>query len=134
MKPLGLLIFIIVLFGLAGCADEKAVRLGPQEWNDLQFIVEARPTPIRAGMTEFIVIASRESYKPGVGLIVSMRVDENAEWTQAIQDGYTGVYRRAVRVNNPETDVLAVHARKSKKADDEKEGETTLYFPLNVKQ
>ena len=65
---------------------------------------------------------------------MSLRVDEKAEWTQAIQDGYTGVYRRAVRVNNPLTDILAVRVRKSKIENEGDENETILYFPLSQKQ
>ena len=96
------------------------------------FFVETRPSPVRAGMNEFIVIASRDVYKPGVGLIVTIRVDENTEPRQAIQDGFTGVYRRAVMVMNPQVDVLTVHVRRDKKhLSEEKENETTLYFSLN---
>ena len=129
-------ILVLALLTVSGCADEQAVLLGPQQWQDLEFVVETRPSPIRAGMNEFVVIASREVYKPGIGLIVDIRVNEKLAWRQAIQDGFTGVYRRAVRVNNPQTDVLAVHVRrdkKSQKESKEKEVETTLYFPLNQK-
>lgn len=116
---------VFLLAGFAGCGDEQAVRLGPQEWEGLQFIVESRPSPIRVGMNEFIVIASRDEYKPGVGLVVSLRVSEEDRWRQAIQDGFTGVYRRAVQVADPQRDVLTVHVRKGEGA------ETTLSFPLN---
>ncbi|WP_455216669.1 hypothetical protein [Kaarinaea lacus] len=132
-RPVLPALFFVVLF-LAGCGSEQAISLGPQNWSDLEFIVEARPTPIRSGMTEFIVIASREKVKPGTGIVVSLRLDEKAEWTQAIQDGFTGVYRRAVRVNNPLTDILAVHVRKVVQGNNGNEGETILYFPLNQKQ
>ena len=125
---------IMLLLAVSGCADEKAIRLGPQQWQDLEFFVETRPSPVRRGMNEFIVIASRDVYKPGVGLIVTMRVDEKIEPRQAIQDGFTGVYRRAVLVKNPQTDVLAVHVRRDKKNQSkDKENETTLYFSLNQK-
>lgn len=134
MRWLGFLVLIAISSGLTGCSDNQAVRLKPQNWNDLEFIVETRPTPVRAGMNEFIVIASREKVKPGVGIIVSLRVDEKVEWKQAIQDGYTGVYRRAIRVNNPQTDILAVQVRKAKNVNEGEEEETILYFPLNQKQ
>jgi len=132
MKRFGFLaLFILVLFG---CADEQAVLLGPQQWQDLEFFVETRPSPIRVGMNEIIVIASRDVYKPGIGLIVTIRTDEKIAWRQAIQDGYTGVYRRAIRINHPRTDVLAVHVRRDKKSQREnKENETVLYFPLDQK-
>lgn len=110
---------------LSACGDEQAVRLGPQQWQELQFVVETRPSPIRVGMNEFIVIASREVYKPGVGLVVDLRIGEQGEWHQAIQDGFTGVYRRAIRVDDPQHDVLVVHVRRGE------EEETTLRFPLN---
>lgn len=112
---------------LLACGDEQAVRLGPQQWEGITFIVESRPSPIRVGMNEFIVIATREHSKPGVGLVVSLRADPQDDWHQAIQDGFTGVYRRAVRVSDPQTESLAVHLRRGHEA------ETTLYFPLAPK-
>lgn len=133
MKRFGSFLLFIVSLLLVACADEQAVRMGPQAWHDLQIVVEARPSPVRVGMNEFIVIASREQYKPVVDLIVTIRADEKTDWRQAIQDGYTGVYRRAVRINNPETDVLAVHVRKTKSDNKGAENETILYFPLSQK-
>jgi hypothetical protein len=119
----------VLAAGLFGCSDKGAVVLGPQQWEDLELRVEARPSPIRVGMNEFIVIASREVYKPGVGLIVDIRASEQAEWRQAIQDGFTGVYRRAVQVDDPQTQSLSVHVRRSDNENDE----TVLTFPLNQK-
>lgn len=111
---------------LSGCADGQAVILGPQQWQDLEFRVEVRPSPPVVGMNEFIVIASREVYKPGVGLVINIRVGEQAEWRQAIQDGFTGVYRRAVRVDDPLTQSLSVQVIRAETKD-----ETMLSFPLN---
>jgi len=116
---------LVVLSGLLlACAGDEAVLLGPQAWDEASFIVESRPSPIRRGMTEFIVIATRGKSRPGVGFVVSLRASEDREWRQAIQDGYTGVYRRAVWVEEPLGGRLAVHVKK-------KDGtETTLYFPF----
>jgi hypothetical protein len=119
---------LVILF--TACGSDEVVRLGPQYWNDLQIVVETRPPRIRAGMNEFIVIASRERNKPGVGLVVSIRAEEKGEWRQAIQDGYTGVYRRAVKVSDPHNDVLSVHIRNTKASSEEEEAETILQFPL----
>jgi len=127
------LFFIILSAGLlSACSNERSVILGPQQWQDLNFRVEARPSPPRVGMNEFIVIASHGKYKPGVGLVVMLRVGENEEWRQAIQDGYTGVYRRAAKVDDPATQSLSVHVRRVK--GDNKDDETVLSFPLNQKQ
>lgn len=131
MKGLVYRLLYIVVPLLAGCGGDNVLTLGPQNWNELQFIVEARPTPVRTGMNEFIVIATREKGLPGYELIVSIRADEKAEWRQAIQDGYTGVYRRAIRVNDPLSDVLAVNVRYTKKENHAGESETILYFPLS---
>jgi hypothetical protein len=127
IKVAGLLLLLPVV--LSACTDKAALRLGPQYWQEIQFVVETRPTPVQAGMNEFIVIATREQGKPGVGLIVELRIGEQSAWTQAIQDGYTGVYRRAIAVQDPQRDVLAVHVRPAKTAAGAAT-ETTLYFPL----
>jgi len=123
-------LFLIAVFMglLTACADEQSVILGPQYWEEFGFKVETRPSPLRVGMNEFIVIASRDEYKPGVGLVVMMRVSESDKWRQGIQDGFTGVYRRAVNVDDPATQSLTVHIRRSKG-----EEETMLVFPLNQK-
>ncbi len=127
------LFFMTVFTGLlSACSNEELFILGPQHWQDLGFRVEIRPSPPRVGMNEFIVIASREEYKPGVGLMVMLRVSENDEWRQAIQDGFTGVYRRAVNVDDPVTQSLSVHVRRVK--GDNEGDETVLLFPLNQKQ
>lgn len=120
-------LFIMLLVTvLPGCGDGVMVVLGPQQWQDLEFRVEVHPSPPRAGMTEFVVIASREVYKPGVGLVVEIRVDEDGKWVQAIQDGFTGVYRRAVNVSDPLTQSLHVKVRRTNKDE-----HTLLSFPLN---
>ncbi len=125
MRAMGILLLASLLLA---CADDNAVLLGPQEWDETRFIVESRPSPITRGMTEFIVIATQGSARPGVGYVISLRASEGREWRQAIQDGYTGVYRRAVWVEDPEGGRLAVNIRKAGEKGDEKE--TTLYFPF----
>ena len=120
------LAIVLLAMLLPGCGDGTMVILGPQQWQDLEFRVEVHPSPPRKGMTEFVVIASREVYKPGVGLVVDIRVGEKEKWVQAIQDGFTGVYRRAAYVADPQTQSLLVQVRRTNK--DEK---TLLSFPLN---
>ena len=111
---------------LIACADKNAVTLGPQQWENLTFRIETRPSPLRVGMNEFIVIANRDGSFPGVDLVIMLRVGEEGNWRQAIQDGFSGVYRRSVQVDDPLTQSLSVHVRRSKL-----EGETLLSFPLN---
>lgn len=120
------LIAILFVVMLPGCGDGTMLVLGPQQWQDLEFRVEVHPSPPRKGMTEFVVIASREVYKPGVGLVVEIRVGEEEKWIQAIQDGFTGVYRRAAYVADPQTQSLLVQVRRTNKDEG-----TLLSFPLN---
>ena len=122
------LCLVLLALMLSGCADDKAVVLGPQQWEDLVFKIETRPSPLRVGMNEFIVIASWDEYKPGVDLVVDLKVGKNGQWRQAIQDGFTGVYRRAVQVDDPQTQTLTVRVNRTRKDDG-----TVMYFPLNQK-
>lgn len=135
MKYPALIALSAMLLLVSSCGDGKVVRLGPKTWGDIDFVVEPRPSPPRVGMNEFIVIASRDNYKPVVDLVVSLRVDKNAEWHQVIQDGFTGVYRGAIHVNDPQNGVLQVQIRKINKELErigkKEEKDTVLYFPLN---
>jgi hypothetical protein len=121
-----------------GCGGGKAVLLGPKTWKGIVFTVEPRPFPLRVGMNEFILIANRNGKKPVVDLVVSYRVDKNSDWQQAIQDGFSGVYRRAIHVGDPKNGVLEVQIRKINKEAEYKgidqEIDTVLHFPLNQKQ
>jgi hypothetical protein len=125
LEPVPKLLLILVPLLLLACTTKEDVRLGPQVWNGVSFIVESRPSPIRQGMNEFIVIASKDNVRPGVDLVISMRTNDQDKWRQAIQDGFSGVYRRAVLVRDPQNDVLQVHIRQSKAKE-----ETVLHFPL----
>ena len=125
-QKINYLFVIFMIAMLPACGDGTMVVLGPQQWQDLEFRVEVHPSPPRAGMTEFVVIASREVYKPGVGLIVEIRVGEDEKWIQAIQDGFTGVYRRAAYVTDPQTQSLLVQVRRTNKDE-----QTLLSFPLS---
>jgi len=115
-----LLIVLTSIISCSGNAPESPV----QNWEDLSFRIETRPDFISKGMMEFLVIANRAHKKPASGMIISLRMGETGKWIQAIEDGNVGVYRRAVRVNDPATDVLYVHIER-------KEQEGILKFPLN---
>lgn len=108
------LITIIFAFILAACSGEAA-RLQPQEFDGNIYQIEARPGPtVLKGMNEFLVIVSNDRGQPVSDLIISLRVDDSKDWIQTIQDGQVGVYRRAIEVTDPQTEVLKVHVRKGK--------------------
>jgi hypothetical protein len=97
--------------------------LPPQSWADVQIEVQTRPSQAIAGMNEFIIIATREKRKVANNLLISLRINENGQWHQAIQDGHVGAYRKAMLVKNPQEDVLFVRIDY-----DDREG--ILAFPL----
>ncbi len=120
---LRVLLVSLTLALLTACAGE-VVTSPTQQWKDMSFRIETRPPTIKPGMIEFLVIANRGERKRAHDLLVSLRIGEQGRWTQAIQDGAVGVYRRALRVNDPASDVLNVYIRY-------KNEETILKFPLD---
>lgn len=125
MKKIILALLILIL---AGCGGDIPTT-PPQKWGEYSFRLESRPPVVVKGMNEFLLIGNYGERKRAVDLIVSFRVGPTGKWNQAIQDGHTGVYRRAMKVINPDSDVLYVHV---KKKNEEKEIEEKVFqFPLN---
>ncbi len=108
---------------LSACSSQQANFLPSQKWQDYVVQVELRPPVPRPGMSEFLVVVTQGNNLPVFDLIVSLRVGEQQRWRQSIQDGRTGVYRRAVAVRDPRSDVLEVKLQ-------QKEKQTVLRFPL----
>ncbi len=119
------LIFIVVTVLLTACSGEDPrYVIEPLRWGDVVVKVEPRPAPVRVGMNEFLVLATTERGRPVSDMIVSLRADSRLKWEQGIQDGHSGVYRRAIGV--PEgADKLYVQLRKIRV----EEGKI-LVFPL----
>lgn len=91
---------------LTACGAES--RLPTQVWQDVTVGLETRPAPVVQGMNEFLVSAVRASGAAEYNLLVFIRMDEEQPWVQAIQDGHTGVFRRAVAVRGAAPHVLRV--------------------------
>lgn len=70
--------------------------------------IETHPNPPLAGMSEIVVIVTGPHGRPAGDLIVSLRGHDSAPWTQAIQDGFIGVYRRAVDIGDKAEAVVQV--------------------------
>jgi len=119
----------LTVFLLTACMGD--IPMSPtQQWDGLDFRLETRPPYITQGMMEFLVIANRPGRKPASGMIIDLRVGPTGRWVQAIEDGNVGVYRRAIKVNDPKTDIMYVHIRrKDKDKNEDKEG--LLEFPLD---
>lgn len=111
------LLLLVSMLLLSACTPETSYRLGPQMWNDIQFVVETRPSPPSAGMVEFLVIATNPDRTHAYDMIVSLRTNKNGKWKQAIQDGHVGVYRRALPIKDVQQDRLYVHIKKKRGAE-----------------
>ena len=117
---IGLLLGFVLL--LQGCSDDGAPRRQPQHWQDLEIVLESRPLQVRRGMNEFLIIATTARGLPGQDMVVSLRMTDGDEWYQTIQDGHSGVFRRAIRVRNGQ-DTIQVQLRRGGE-------QTVLEFPL----
>lgn len=118
-------LFFLISTVLAACTGGKGEAVLPvQHWGEVSVEVEFRPAPLRAGMNEFIVVATHADRTRAHDMIVALRSDPDAVWQQAIQDGKTGVYRRAVPLRVGEQ---TLYVRLSRSLE-----ETVLEFPVRV--
>ncbi len=116
-------IWLLTVALLVACGNGRGT-LPAQKWGENIVQVEVRPSTPRVGMNEFLVVVSDARRRPVHDLIVSLRAGDDQKWRQAIQDGRTGVYRRAVRVDDPRTQILQVKLQR-------RNGEETLLrFPI----
>jgi len=116
----------LIITLLLSCWQGSAYILVPQHWNDTEFLVEIRPGAPTRGMNEFVIVATDVKGVPGYEYVVSIRMNEEDKWQQMIQDGHSGVYRRAIAVDDPENGVLSVQLKHKRDADKQ----TGLNFPL----
>jgi hypothetical protein len=121
------LVVWVVLTAINGCGKGDAYILVPQQWDDVEFVVEIRPGAPRVGMNEFVVIATHSSGVPGYQYVLSIKMNSDERWVQMIQDGHSGVYRRAIAVKDPANGILNVQIRYQK----DKDKNTNLDFPLS---
>lgn len=123
-----LIVALAALLLVACSAPENVYQIPPQRWEDVVIKLESQPAPVVAGMNEFLVLATLERGKPVHDLIVSLRSGEEYPWHQAIQDGHSGVYRKAINVPAGVAE-LQVQLRR-KRSDNE----VVLTFPLFPQQ
>ena len=124
-SKISLLIFMLV-FAVA-CGRGDAYVLGPKMYKDIDVLVEIRPGAPTVGMNEFLVVATHENRRPAFEYVVSIKMKGQDAWHQSIQDGETGVFRRAIRVNDPVNDVLTVQMVNK----DDGQSVAELDFPLS---
>lgn len=121
------LVLFLTVLSMVGCGQGDAFLLGPKWIDDVHVIVEIRPGAPTVGMNEFLVIATQKDRRPAHQYIVSIKMKNANQWRQSIQDGESGVYRRAIRVIDPIKDVLLVKFESKDGSDKVVE----LIFPLS---
>jgi hypothetical protein len=111
---------------LAACNNESETASIPaQHWNEMVVHIETHPNPPLAGMSEVVVIVTGPHGKPAGDLTVSLRGIESLPWVQAIQDGFIGVYRRAINLGDGKTAVVQVRLQRG-------EAQKILLFPIKL--
>lgn len=126
MKVENVFLGLFLLLLVSSCGRGQAYILVPQIWNNTEFVVEIRPGAPRKGMNEFVVIATQTDRVPAYNYIITLKTDMNDKESQMIQDGHSGVYRRAIEVQDPANEILIVKIVHKKETD----VSTELQYPL----
>lgn len=125
---------LFIVFLLASCTTE--IPTSPSVvWDEYTIRLESRPPIIEKGMIELLTLVDYEEKGRGWDLIVYYRMGPAGRWIQAMQDGHTGVYRRAMMVTDPIADVLHVHVKRKQSREEMAakvpRKEILLEFPLD---
>lgn len=104
-------------------ADTYVVGTG--RWGQFEVSVESRPSPPRPGNNEVVVIITGERHRPVYDARVSLRAQPDAAWTQAIEDGHVGVYRRAVNFGRGDRAIIQVQLQRGT-------DQSVLEFPVQL--
>lgn len=126
VKTLLAILSTLLATGLAACNNgNEATSIPAQHWNEMVVRIETHPNPPLAGMSEIVVIVTGPHGKPVGDLTVSLRGNESIPWVQAIQDGFIGVYRRAVDIGDGEAAEVQVRLQQGAV-------QKILHFPLKL--
>ncbi|MES1981571.1 MAG: hypothetical protein V4443_03750 [Pseudomonadota bacterium] len=119
------LLLLAFLGVLAGCGGEQPGDSPAQTWQDIEVRVETRPNPPHPGMTEFLILLTGKTGRPGDDYMVSVRTSDGDPWKWAVQDGRMGIYRRAAELAPGARSVLQVQLK-------HKGQESVLLFPFKL--
>ena len=113
---------------LSACSGSDNTFMQRQQWNTLQIALETRPHPVQPGHNEFLLhLTGPKGARLAVGAVVRYRLHPDDDWIQAMPDGMSDVFRRALDVQDPKHAKLYVHLRFHGK-------KTQLVFDLSGKQ
>lgn len=103
----------------------NGISIPSQHWKDMDVRIETHPNPPLAGMSDVVVIATGPRGRPASDLTIYLRGDDAMPWVQAIQDGFIGVYRRAVDLGDEKKAVIRVKILQGN-------AEKILEFPVSL--
>jgi len=92
---------------LAGCSNKDFFIT--KHWQGWIIKLETRPHPIVAGHDEFLLHVDNPDRHLPEGMIVRYSLDPKKDgWIQAMPDGLSDIFRRALTVNDPKHATLYV--------------------------
>ena len=120
-------IILLCLIGLlAAChSDDARIAIPVQHWKGMDVRIETHPNPPLPGMSDVVVIVTGMRGRPISDLTVSLRGSDSMPWVQAIQDGFIGVYRRAIDLEGKDLAVVSVRIQQAG-------AETVLKLPVRL--
>lgn len=98
-----------------------------KHWQDWTIKLETRPHPIVAGHDEFLLHVLGANRRLPLGMIVRYRMSPKDPWIQAMPDGLSDLFRRALPVSDPAHAKLYVHLQYKNES-------THLMFDLSGQQ
>ena len=105
------LVWILCLWvglGLTACTPENFAPIPSQNWQGIDVRIETHPAPPVQGMNEIWVMLTDDRRRPVFDALVNLRATSVQDWQQGIQDGHTGVFRRAILVSDPQRQKIEV--------------------------
>jgi len=120
---------VMLAFGtLSSCGGDDSTFFQKRQWNSLQIKLETRPHPIQTGHNEFLLhLTGPRGARLATGAVVRYRLHPVDDWIQAMPDGMSDVFRRALDVRDPRYAKLYVYLRFHGK-------ETQMVFDLSDDQ
>lgn len=104
------IICLLAIVWLTSCGGNEAFFV-TRQWGEWQLKLETRPYPLRAGHNEFLLHVDGSNRRLPRGMMVFYRLDPKDEWIQAMPDGLSDIFRRALMVRDPAHAKLYVHLK-----------------------
>jgi len=103
---------MLVVGLLSACSGDDGTFFQQRQWNTLDIKLETRPHPIQAGHNEFLLhLTGPKGARLAVGAVVHYRLHPDDAWIQAMPDGMSDVFRRALDIQDPKHARLYVRLR-----------------------